>query len=274
MTRMFGKLSLASRALILIGFVVILTTGCAVAAAYWALKSQFDERAREDIEINLRTLALTYVDVYKYSDKLQDTKVKLDNGNVTRVDAPALPVFNSHDVVDKTVALAGGVATIFEYDAAKDQFIRKTTNLKKENGERAVGTQLAPDHPGQAVVRRGEAYKGPAVLFGRKFYTAYQPMFDPQGKVAGLLFVGMPIEGYDAMLAHGIESMLMVAAIGVLLVLALSAWLVRRSLRPLADVTGSVNGSSSPRETCPVGSLRRTVITTARSSVIQPSLKR
>jgi methyl-accepting chemotaxis protein len=48
--------------------------------------------------------------------------------------------------------------------------------VKKENGDRAVGTQLAADHPGQAVLRRGEAYKGPAMLFGKRFYTAYQPI--------------------------------------------------------------------------------------------------
>ena len=51
-----------------------------------------------------------------------------------------------------------------------------TTNVKKENGDRAVGTHLAADHPGQAMLRRGEAYKGPATLFGKKFMTAYFPV--------------------------------------------------------------------------------------------------
>ena len=59
----------------------------------------------------------------------------------------------------------------------------------EENGDRAVGTQLADDHPGQAYLRRGEAYKGPAVLFGRKFFTAYEPVFGPSGKAIGILYV-------------------------------------------------------------------------------------
>ncbi|MGE3147171.1 MAG: methyl-accepting chemotaxis protein [Pseudorhodoplanes sp.] len=240
MIRIFGKLSLVSRALILIGVVVVLTTGCAVAAAYWALNGQFEVKARNDIEISLRTLALTYADVYKYSDTLKDIEVKLDDGLVMRVNAPIMPVFNSHDVVDKTAGLTGGNATIFVHDKASDQFVRRTTNVKQENGARAVGTPLAADHPGQAAIRRGEAYKGPAVLFGRKFYTAYQPIFDPQGKTIGLLYVGTPIEIYGDMLASGIRSMLLVAGIGMLLVLGASAWLVRRSLRPLGDVTASV----------------------------------
>ena len=35
---------------------------------------------------------------------------------------------------------------------------------------------------------------GGAVLFGRSFFTAYQPVLDPSGKTIGLLFVGMPME--------------------------------------------------------------------------------
>jgi methyl-accepting chemotaxis protein len=50
----------------------------------------------------------------------------------------------------------------------------------------------------------------------------------------------MPIEINDAMLRHGIESMTIVAAIGILLVLLLSMFLVRRSLAPLGDVTQAI----------------------------------
>ncbi len=70
--------------------------------------------------------------------------------------------------------------------------------MKKENGDRAVGTQLAADHPGQAVLRRGEAYKGPAMLFGRRFYTAYHPVFNPAGKVVGIIYVGIAMENSTA----------------------------------------------------------------------------
>ncbi len=169
-----------------------------------------------------------------------ETKIKMEDDKVVRVEAPGIPAFRNHTLVDLSASYAGGNATVFEYDEASDQFIRRTTNVKKENGERAIGTQLAPDHPGQPYLRRGEAYKGPAVLFGRKFYTAYQPIFDPQGKTIGILYVGMPIEIYDAMLRHGVESMTLVAGVGILLVLLLSMFLVRKSLEPLGDVTKTI----------------------------------
>jgi methyl-accepting chemotaxis protein len=214
--------------------VVALTTACVVAAAYWALSNEFAVKARDDIEVNLRTLTLAYADRYS------ETKIKMEDDKIVRIEAPGIPAFRNHTLVDLTASYAGGNATIFEYDEAIDKFIRRTTNVKKENGERAIGTQLAPDHPGQSYLSRGEAYKGPAVLFGRKFYTAYQPIFDPQGKTIGILYVGMPIEIYDAMLRHGIQSMALVAGIGIFLVLLLSMFLVRKSLEPLGDVTKTI----------------------------------
>jgi hypothetical protein len=112
------SLSLVVRALMLIGLVVILTAVCIVVAAHWALKDQFNTKAGDDIEGVLRTLVLTYADNYK------DTKVKLDgNGIIARVDASGFPTFSSHDVVDKAAAMAGGVATIFQWDEASKRRI-------------------------------------------------------------------------------------------------------------------------------------------------------
>jgi methyl-accepting chemotaxis protein len=234
MHRIFNRISLVSRALILIALVVALTTASIVGAAYWALSNEFVAKARDDIEINLRTLALAYAETYS------ETKVKMEGDKVARVEAPGMPTFRNHALVDLAASYAGGNATVFVYDAATDKFLRKTTNVKKENGDRAVGTQLADDHPGQAYLRRGEAYKGPAILFGRKFFTAYEPVFGPEGKAIGILYVGIPIEIYDTMLARGIESMAMFGGLGVLLLILLSVVVVRRSLEPLADVTVTI----------------------------------
>ncbi len=217
MKRIFSGFSLANRAIILIGLVVAMTTACVMAAAYWALSIEFNAKARDDIETNLRTLALVY------AEKFPDTKIKLEGNKVVRAEAPSFPgIFPDHSIVDTTAAHAGGNATLFQWDQATKQFIRRTTNVKKENGDRAIGTQLAPDHPGQEPLRAGQAYKGPATLFGRKFYTAYFPIVDPQNKTLGLLYVGNSIEIYDTMMARAMWSMLTAAAIGILIVLAIA----------------------------------------------------
>jgi len=234
MHQLFNRISLVTRALILIALVVSLTTASIVGAAYWALSNEFLAKARDDIEINLRTLTLAYAETYS------DTKVKMEDDKVVRVEAPGMPTFRNHTIVDLAASYAGGNATVFEYDAASNKFFRKTTNVKKENGDRAVGTQLADDHPGQTYLRRGEAYKGPAILFGRKFFTAYEPIFGPQGKAIGILYVGIPIEIYDTMLARGIGSMAVFGGLGVLVLLLLSVVLVRKSLEPLGEVANTI----------------------------------
>ena len=61
-----------------------------------------------------------------------------------------MPDFKDHAIVDRAVSYVGGNATLFVFDDASGQFVRRSTNVKKENGDRAVGTQLAADHPAQA----------------------------------------------------------------------------------------------------------------------------
>ena len=151
-----------------------------------------------------------------------------------------MPEFSDHKIVDRATSYVGGTATLFVYDDASQQFVRQTTNVKKENGDRAVGTQLAADHPAQAVLRRGEAYKGPAMLFGRRFYTAYQPVFGAAGKVIGIVYVGIPTTELDSMLSQALWAMAIAAAIAALLVLGMTMLIVRRVTKPLRAVTESL----------------------------------
>jgi methyl-accepting chemotaxis protein len=158
-----------------------------------------------------------------------------------------MPEFGDHKIVDRATSYVGGTATLFVYDNASQQFVRRTTNLKKENGDRAVGTQLAADHPAQAVLRRGQAYKGPAILFGRRFYTAYQPVFDAGGKVIGIVYVGVPTAQLDGMLSQALTAMAIAAAIAAFLVLGMTMLIVRRVTKPLKAVTESLTSLAEGR---------------------------
>jgi methyl-accepting chemotaxis protein len=228
------KLKLGTKALICAGILIAANTALVVGAGYWALTNEFAGRARADIEVNLRTLGLAF------AEAAPDMKVSLKDGDIARAEIRAMPEFKDHKIVDRTTAFVGGVATLFVYDDASKQFVRRTTNLKKENGDRAVGTQLAADHPAQAVVRKGEAYKGPAMLFSQRYYTAYYPIYDGAGKTIGLLFVGIPMAQLDGMLTHAISMMAIAACFAALLILAVTMWIVSRITRPLKSVTDSI----------------------------------
>jgi methyl-accepting chemotaxis protein len=226
----FSRLNLGPKAVMSAAFLIAINTVLLVGAGYWSLTRDFDIRAERDIDINLRTLSLAF------AESFQDAKIVIRDGIVDRIEIPKMPEFSDHRIVDRATSYVGGTATLFAYDDASQQFFRRTTNVKKENGDRAVGTQLAADHPAQAVLRRGEAYKGPAVLFGRRFFTAYQPVFDTAGKVIGIIYVGIPTTQFDAMLWQAIGAMAIAAGIAALLAMIMTMAMVRSITRPLRAV--------------------------------------
>ena len=98
----------------------------------------------------------------------------------------------------------GVVATIFA--ASGDEFVRVSTSLKKENGERAVGTQFDHAHPSYAPLRAGGNYIGLTTLFGKQYITQYDPIKDSGGRVIGVLFIGLDISRNMAMLKEKIKA--------------------------------------------------------------------
>jgi len=228
------KLKLGTKAVICAILLIALNTGLVIGAAWWSLSSEFNQRAYRDIEVNLRTLALAFAETYS------DAKISISNGALAKAEMAKMPEFKDHSIVDRAVSYTGGNATLFVYDDASNQFVRRSTNLKKENGDRAVGTQLAPDHPGQAVLRKGEAYKGPATLFSKNYMTAYYPVKNASGKVIGILYVGIAMAEYEGMLAQAMQTMAIAAGIAALLVMLLTMLLVRSITRPLTSVTASL----------------------------------
>ena len=163
--------------------------------------------------------------------------------------------------MDDTVSYVGGNATIFTFDAASGQFIRRTTTVKKENGERAIGTSLAADSPAQPFVRRGEAYYGPTTLFGRRFYTVYQPTFDAAGSVNGMLYVGIPAEFYFGMYDWITGHMALSAAVIAVVICLITNFAGRRLFRPLRDISARVEALAAGDLDTPIQHAKRRDIT-------------
>ncbi len=98
------------------------------------------------------------------------------------------------DFLDRT----GAVATIFVRDG--DDYVRIATSLKKEDGNRAIGTQLDRSSAAWRSVNQGEVYRGLATLFGHRYITQYQPVQDSSGAVIAILFVGVQIDKQYALM--------------------------------------------------------------------------
>src|SRR6202045_2551921 len=230
----FLRFNLGPKAVLSAALLIAVNTALVVGAGYWSLRRDFDTRAVRDIDVNLRTLSLAFGETFP------NAKIAIRDDVVERIEIPQMPELSDHKIVDRTTSYVGGTATLFAYDDASQQFVRRTTNVKKENGDRAVGTQLAADHPAQALLRRGEAYKGPAMLFGRRFYTAYQPVIGAAGKVIGIVYVGIPTAQLDSMLWQALWARAIAAHIAALLVLGMTMVIVRRVTKPLKAVTESL----------------------------------
>jgi hypothetical protein len=95
---------------------------------------------------------------------------------------------NNFVLVDEVQKEAGGTATIFV--RIGDEFVRVATNVKKDDGSRAIGTILDPKGRAIAAIAKGESYFGEADILGKPYVTGYEPIRDATGNVIGVYYVG------------------------------------------------------------------------------------
>ena len=146
-------------------------------------------REQEDAAQKVKTsMALLQSDAAKLgSPKLEGTD------HVANLDTPALyfgssKMNNNYDLVDSVVKEMGGTATIFVKDG--ENFVRVATNVKKDDGSRAIGTLLDPKGPVIENIRNNKPYYGEANILGKSYMTGYVPIRDAANKVVGIYYVG------------------------------------------------------------------------------------
>lgn len=120
-----------------------------------------------------------------------------DTVNLTQVGTMKVPTLkngsvilnNNFEVIDKFNGKLGVNATVFVKSGS--DFIRVTTSVRKENGERAIGTAMDNKSAAYAALSKNESFSGLAVIFGKKFYTLYDPIKNDKGEVIGVLYIGI-----------------------------------------------------------------------------------
>ena len=125
--------------------------------------------------------------------------VAIDHSQNREINGISVPLLKGGDSelhennapVDDFLNRTGAIATLFVRSG--DDFVRVATSLRKENGERAIGTRLDKASPALAPVLKGEVYRGLALLFGKRYITQYQPVKDASGNTIAILFVGVDI---------------------------------------------------------------------------------
>ncbi|MBW8301952.1 MAG: Cache 3/Cache 2 fusion domain-containing protein [Hydrogenophaga sp.] len=190
------------------------------------------------------------------------------DGNVERIVTAAIPKeFAAHDMIDSIGRMTGQTATIFAWDSETKDFWRRTTNIIKPDGKRAVGTALGQTGAVYPVVTKGQTYRGEAVILDIPYYTIYQPIFSPAGDVIGILYAGVRAAEIDNM-ANQMAWAIGVTALVVLLVAtALVVLAARRIMGPLPQLTSVADAMASGRldATVPHKDLRNEIGALARA---------
>ncbi|WP_298374343.1 cache domain-containing protein [Azospirillum sp.] len=157
----------------------------------------------------------------------------------------------NYEVVDKIKRITGGTATIFQGD------LRIATNVLKPDGTRAVGTNLAAGPARDAVLGRGDGYRGMVTILGDEYYAAYDPIKDAKGAVIGILYVGIQ---KSVVFATFNDSMRFATLLVVLCALALTipGYLVlRHLLRPLGQLSRAMDALSAGNLATPIDGVER-----------------
>lgn len=118
-------------------------------------------------------------------------------------------------IVDKVRSLVGGACTLFQRMNEAGDMLRVVTNVETKDGKRAINTfipALNPDgkpNPVVQTVLRGEPFVGRAFVVNAWYITAYEPIKGPDGKITGMLFVGVPEQS-----AKGVRESILKTVVG------------------------------------------------------------
>jgi two-component system NtrC family sensor kinase len=157
--------------------------------------------------------------------------VRGDDGSVVGVLQAGLMLNGDERVVDTITRIvydheAKGAATVFLGD------VRIATSVRDNAGNRATGTLMSAEVASD-VLERGKRWSDRAFVLNDWFISAYEPIRDPQERVIGALYVGMPekplMEMRTSLNLIFAGVLLFVSVIGVIL----STWISSRLARPV-----------------------------------------
>jgi methyl-accepting chemotaxis protein len=140
-------------------------------------------------------------------------------------------------MIDEIGEVTGETATVFKWETDSRDFWRKTTNIIKDDGSRAVGTPLGQKGRVYPVLTSGKTYNGEATILGKDYYTIYEPIFNPAGKVIGILYAGVLKSNVDATLSNIINGLAVVSLITSVVGLITAFFVTRAMISPLPRIS-------------------------------------
>ncbi len=126
-------------------------------------------------------------------------------------------IYNGQDV---------GTATIFMDD------VRVSTNVRNEDGSRAIGTRVSEEVYNQ-VILRGEPWIDRAYVVNNWYITAYEPITDLYDRIIGILYVGILEQKYLDTQKQTILAFLGISIVGAIISMVAAYFMAHRINVPI-----------------------------------------
>ena len=134
----------------------------------------------------------------------------------------------AYDWLDEVMKISNCDATVWNRD------IRYATTLKRDNGERATGTDLNEDVQ-EAVLKKDGKYLGQHDVVDRHYYVSYQTMKDYDGNIIGAYWAGADAREADAEFGMVIAVSIAIGAVGGIgIAIFIFAFCMKRVTQPLS----------------------------------------
>ncbi|UCE22625.1 MAG: cache domain-containing protein [Candidatus Aminicenantes bacterium] len=164
------------------------------------------------------------------------SSVRTENGTLIGILYGGILLNRNYEIVDrvKEIVYKGeqykgrdkGTATIFQQD------LRISTNVKNENGERAIGTRVSKE-VNEAVLVEGKPWIDRAFVVNDWYITAYEPIKNINDKIIGILYVGMLEKPYIDITERVMMTFTIMAILSVVLLLVILYFATTKITNPL-----------------------------------------
>lgn len=141
-------------------------------------------------------------------------------------------ITTAHFIVDNIKSITDMDVTLFYQDT------RILTTISNPDGKRIIGSG-APKNIIEEVLTAGTPQFYDNVLINNTTYFAYYtPLFNTDGSVAGMLFVGKPTETVNKMIQHSTLPILLIGCIGLLITGLISFFYAKQIVSTLHKLKG------------------------------------
>ncbi|KZM47745.1 chemotaxis protein [Labrenzia sp. OB1] len=238
MKSLYSRLSVTSTLAMISTGLLVLSMFVVGVILYQVASKQAQDTALKKQDVNLRVAATLL------EERIEGARVSwTSDGNVSKIEVTEIPGFDNHDMIDSIGRMTGETATVFAWDPESKDFWRKSTNIIKGDGKRAVGTPLGKNGAVYPIVTKGNTFHGQANILGKDYYTVYQPIFSNSGETIGILYAGVEKAAVQANVTELMSRYILWTLPVMLVSMLLLIYAIRQQMRPitkLAEITGEI----------------------------------